>query len=629
MAESRRLLYDTIQYLKKHDIILLTETRTRTTQALQQHLPEYVLYAIDAPSGLPGEGLCCAVRHTLRFTPNLWHQDTEYDNLWVQLTPVEPAQRPLFIGLCYIPHDTSNKLATITAAMRFQQLTATANVAATHGSVLLAGDFNARIGNLDDSWVSDYDSSIPSLRDMADGVVSGHSAHLMDLSRHTNLVITTGRVHGDMPAQSSFLRDNRTGRLDHVLVSHDLWGQLYSLHVDTRQRHSDHFPLVTQFTYTTDIHSAPPDRGVPVCTYRWDHDKHIQYVHAITGCQQQLDQCIEAAAAGDCNMAADALHCAVATAAAATMRYHRPRVHGTVTRFPPWFDAECQRQKRITRHATRAMPAQRALLRGKFQQLLRGKKRAYRSDRLLQLTQSAKKNLHALFVAARPQQPTLPPDLQTPAGWDALLQSLTAPVTNPIQQVPPSPFTTSPAEATELNLPFDHYEVELALKQLHNGRSAALLGHTSEFLRYAKLPADEDNPEPPHVLAPALTAAFNTAFSTGTLPDSWQTSLVTPVFKRGDKTDATAYRPIAVGEPLARLYAVVLNNRLIKYTEDRHLRAATQAGFRPRLSTTHQLFTLQHLIDKQRHAKQPLYTCFVDLKSAYDKVQRPLLWQKL
>ena len=35
---------------------------------------------------------------------------------------------------------------------------------------------------------------------------------------------------------------------------------------------------------------------------------------------------------------------------------------------------------------------------------------------------------------------------------------------------------------------------------------------------------------------------------------------------------------------------------------------------------------LQHVIDKHRHARQPLYLCFVDLKSAYDKDQWHLLW---
>jgi len=40
-------------------------------------------------------------------------------------------------------------------------------------------------------------------------------------------------------------------------------------------------------------------------------------------------------------------------------------------------------------------------------------------------------------------------------------------------------------------------------------------------------------------------------------------------------------------------------------------------------------FALQHVVDKHRHAGKPLYLCFVELKSAYDKVQWQLLWSLL
>jgi len=68
---------------------------------------------------------------------------------------------------------------------------------------------------------------------------------------------------------------------------------------------------------------------------------------------------------------------------------------------------------------------------------------------------------------------------------------------------------------------------------------------------------------------------------------------------------------------------------LVQYTEGRQLGSPTQAGFRPDLGTIHQAFALQHIIDKHRHSKRPLYLCFVDLKSAYDKVQWQLLWRLL
>lgn len=43
----------------------------------------------------------------------------------------------------------------------------------------------------------------------------------------------------------------------------------------------------------------------------------------------------------------------------------------------------------------------------------------------------------------------------------------------------------------------------------------------------------------------------------------------------------------------------------------------------------HQHFALQHFVAEAKHHKTPLYACFLDLKAAYDSVQRPLLWQAL
>ena len=93
--------------------------------------------------------------------------------------------------------------------------------------------------------------------------------------------------------------------------------------------------------------------------------------------------------------------------------------------------------------------------------------------------------------------------------------------------------------------------------------------------------------------------------------------------------DTAKYRPIAVGEPLSRLYASILVQRLVQYTEQRGLRSPTQAGYRPGHSTIHQAFVLQHVVDTHIRHKSPLYLCFVDLKSAYDRVQWQLLWDLL
>ena len=70
-----------------------------------------------------------------------------------------------------------------------------------------------------------------------------------------------------------------------------------------------------------------------------------------------------------------------------------------------------------------------------------------------------------------------------------------------------------------------------------------------------------------------------------------------------------------------RLYANVLNSRLVSYLENNRLRVDCQTGFRPEVSTTHQLFIVQHLIDWAQGVT-PLHFAFLDFSKAYDRVSR-------
>ena len=128
-------------------------------------------------------------------------------------------------------------------------------------------------------------------------------------------------------------------------------------------------------------------------------------------------------------------------------------------------------------------------------------------------------------------------------------------------------------------------------------------------------------------MAGHLAHLLSLAFLQGRVPQSWNTSLVTPVFKKGDKNDKGNYRPISVGDCYAKLYAAVLNARVMRWLEEKQLRAPCQAGFRPGLSTEHQIFALNNFIEDCRRRKKPLFACFVDFTKAYDSVPRHLLWQ--
>ena len=101
------------------------------------------------------------------------------------------------------------------------------------------------------------------------------------------------------------------------------------------------------------------------------------------------------------------------------------------------------------------------------------------------------------------------------------------------------------------------------------------------------------------VLAPLLTC-----FRAGALPPCISSALVTPIHKKGCTLDAANSRPIAVGEPLYRLYTIILNKRLVGWSEEHQLRSPVQAGFRPGQSPIHHLFALRHFIDTARISRR-------------------------
>ena len=296
----------------------------------------------------------------------------------------------------------------------------------------------------------------------------------------------------------------------------------------------------------------------------------------------------------------------------------------------PFFDQECRALKRQVRAARARGDLNCKVIERKYHSVVRSKERAHQKAELGKLIRERGGEPRKYWKRWKAARRPLPTPLLQVQLWSEYLGTVAGEEEaglGPLscRAYPQRP--TSPADG--LNAPITLAEVVHALHHLHNGRAPGLQGYPAELLRAAvPQPAQGQAPEP-HLLAPLLVDIFNGCFQSGSVPADVNVSVITPVYKKGDALDPANYRPIAVTEPLMRLYAGVLNRRLVDFTEGNHLRAPSQAGFRPGLSCAHQLFALQHMIDHANHAGQPLYCCFLDLKGAYDKVPRTLLWAAL
>jgi hypothetical protein len=83
-----------------------------------------------------------------------------------------------------------------------------------------------------------------------------------------------------------------------------------------------------------------------------------------------------------------------------------------------------------------------------------------------------------------------------------------------------------------------------------------------------------------------LATLFTHLLSHGTAPDLWAATLVTLIFKKGDPTQwSTNYRPVAMVPLLAKMYTIILNNRLVAWAEAAGRKLASAPGMQ--LPTMH------------------------------------------
>ena len=113
------------------------------------------------------------------------------------------------------------------------------------------------------------------------------------------------------------------------------------------------------------------------------------------------------------------------------------------------------------------------------------------------------------------------------------------------------------------------------------------------------------------------------------IQDGWNDANVCPLFKKGDKTIASNYRPISLTCILCKVLEYIVASNLVTHLDSHNLLYDLQHGFRAKRSCETQLVMLVE--DMSRNAMQGRQTDLIllDFSKAFDKVSHEKLLYKL
>jgi hypothetical protein len=125
-----------------------------------------------------------------------------------------------------------------------------------------------------------------------------------------------------------------------------------------------------------------------------------------------------------------------------------------------------------------------------------------------------------------------------------------------------------------------------------------------------------------------LTYICNKAISAGIFPDRLKYSIIKPIYKKGDKSDPSNYRPISMLTSFSKVLEKALYRRLIEHIDNNNILNEQQFGFRKRLSTEDAIFKLTHEVLNALNNKTMVGSIFCALEKAFDSVNHSILIKK-
>ncbi|XP_024086214.1 uncharacterized protein LOC112128401 [Cimex lectularius] len=392
---------------------------------------------------------------------------------------------------------------------------------------ILMGNFNARIGeaqSLTEDLILENDRCSHS-RKSKDGIINANGRSFLDFCSDFGLLVSNGRFDSDSEGELTYLSTVGCTVIDYCCVSLDCISLIDGFSV-LPEYFSDHLPLSLSLSCRTLTERTPPEE-LPKLS--WNPKFAEVYRERLGGLLPEMDCCEE-----NHQLRLNALVAAIKSA------FPIPNPAFSMLRAykNPWFDNHCWRLRgklfallNLFRKSSDESVC-RALLHAKreFKQLCLIKKKEFYISSCKQLGAASDSREFWRLANSFKRGSSWSSNNISLQSWKSYFESQLNPsvLINHISYC--EPYILDPF----LDSPFSYDELKSVISQLKNNKAPGQEGVPFEFYKNA-----------PDSFLIKLLSLFNAIYESGVVPSSFGKSIISPLYKKGNRDEVANYRGIS------------------------------------------------------------------------------------
>ena len=654
--------------LNKSDIIGLLETHADSHTDIA--LNGYYVFRKDRPKNKKAwkasGGIAVFVKESLRkackFDPI-----SDSDIVWVKVhKDITKLNNDLYLAFVYLPPCNST-YGKANGRDILHKLEKHIEFFSCKGKVIICGDFNARVGEFVDIIEKEDEPYVPLPHDdnyefilpriTCDKTSNQYGKWLIDLCSDNQMYILNGRTLGDIMGKFTCHTKRGSSVIDYIISSRSLSNSIFNMYVHISLL-SDHCAVSVKLKVSTDnlIDDNMLDDGthkncIPLPdAFIWSEEAKLLYQRVFEShdVKDKISDIEKEADAPDVSIQSlidkltDVMRVFAGNKTLFRRSFKLKRKHVCKVN-KKWYDKDCRKLLRELKSAKNAFNRNvyNSTLRLRYyskykdyKKLVKFKKRRYKESLTIMLNNAMENDPQTAWkIINELKNESLPADKAEKINrsqWFTHFRDLLHSSTNHIDSDRQSAINEelklyeNSFQNCTLDYEITDKEIMDACRKLKNNKASAYDMLKNEMIKSA-IP----------YIKHTVVKVFNKLLKEGHFPVSWTEGIVIPIYKQGCCTDPNNYRGITLNRCLGKLFCHVLNTRISNFLEHKSFLKKEQAGFRKNFRTSDQMFILKTLVDKYTQKSQKngktnkLFTCFIDLKKAFDTVWHEGLLLKL